>query len=68
MKKINRRNFIKGSGLVTLAGMGGLQLGFARSLTKGGTQTGSDLLVYVFLNGGMDGLHMVPPRSGNDYN
>jgi uncharacterized protein (DUF1501 family) len=66
MKKINRRNFIKGSGLVTLAGMGGLQLGFARSFTKG-SQTGSDLLVYVFLNGGMDGLHMVPPRSGANY-
>ena len=66
MKKINRRNFIKGSGLLSLAGMGGLQLGFARSLNKGG-QTGSDLLVYVFLNGGMDGLHMVPPRTGANY-
>ncbi len=66
MKKMNRRNFIKGSGLVTLAGMGGLQLGFARNFTKG-TQTGSDLLVYVFLNGGMDGLHMVPPKSGANY-
>lgn len=66
MKKVNRRNFIKGSGLMTLAGMGGLQLGFAKSLNKGGG-SGSDLLVYVFLNGGMDGLHMVPPRSGTDY-
>ncbi|MEZ5470253.1 MAG: DUF1501 domain-containing protein [Marinicella sp.] len=66
MKKMNRRNFIKGSGLVTIAGMGGLQLGFAKNLTKG-SQSGSDLLVYVFLNGGMDGLHMVPPKSGANY-
>jgi uncharacterized protein (DUF1501 family) len=66
MKKINRRKFMQGSGLITLAGMGGLQLGFAKNPSKGG-QSGSDLLVYVFLNGGMDGLHMVPPRSGTDY-
>ncbi len=66
MKKLNRRNFIKGSGMLTLASMGGLQLGFAKGLgQKGGS--GKDLLVYVFLNGGMDGLHMVPPRSGSDY-
>jgi uncharacterized protein (DUF1501 family) len=68
MKDINRRKFLKGSGLVTVAGMGGLQLGFANTLLKGGSGgSGRDLLVYVFLNGGMDGLNMVPPRSGNDY-
>jgi len=68
MKKINRRTFIQGSGLITLSGLGGLQLGLARNLmgTTGGPER--DLLVYVFLNGAMDGLHMVPPRSGNDYN
>ncbi|MCX7552481.1 DUF1501 domain-containing protein [Marinicella sp. S1101] len=68
MKKINRRNFLKGSGLVSVAGLGGMQLGFANQLLKGGSGNGRDLLVYVFLNGGMDGLNMVPPRSGNDYN
>ncbi len=68
MKNINRRKFLKGSGLVTAAGMGGLQLGFANTLLKGGSGgSGRDLLVYVFLNGGMDGLNMVPPRAGNDY-
>ncbi|TDR20630.1 DUF1501 domain-containing protein [Marinicella litoralis] len=68
MKNINRRKFLKGSGLVTVAGMGGLQLGFANTMLKGGSGgSGRDLLVYVFLNGGMDGLNMVPPRSGNDY-
>ncbi len=68
MSKLNRRSFIKGSGLVSLAGLGGLQLGFANTILKGGSGgSGRDLLVYVFLNGGMDGLNMVPPRSGNDY-
>ncbi len=68
MKKFNRRNFIKGSGLVSLAGLGGLQLGFANTMLKGGSSgPDRDLLVYVFLNGGMDGLNMVPPRSGADY-
>ncbi len=68
MKKINRRNFIKGSGLVSVAGLGGLQLGFANTMFKGGSGSSErDLLVYVFLNGGMDGLNMVPPRSGADY-
>lgn len=67
MKKINRRNFLKGSGIVTMAGLGGLQLGFANPLLKGGQGNNRDLLVYVFLNGGMDGLNMFPPRSGADY-
>lgn len=67
MKKINRRNFLKGSGLVSVAGLGGMQLGFANQLLKGNSANSRDLLVYVFLNGGMDGLNMIPPRSGNDY-
>ncbi len=68
MKKINRRNFLKGSGLVSVASLGGMQLGFAKQLLKGGTgDSNRDLLVYVFLNGGMDGLNLVPPRAGNDY-
>lgn len=68
MKKINRRKFLQTSGLVSIAGLGGLQLGFAKNLLKGGTAgSGRDLLVYVFLNGGMDGLNMVPPKSGNNY-
>ncbi len=68
MKKFNRRKFLKGSGLVSVAGLGGMQLGFANQVIKGGSgDSERDLLVYVFLNGGMDGLNMVPPRSGNDY-
>ncbi|MCF6225058.1 MAG: DUF1501 domain-containing protein [Xanthomonadales bacterium] len=66
MKQFSRRKFLKGSGLVTLAGLGGMQLGFGGLNAYAATNT-KDLLVYVFLNGGMDGLHMVPPRSGPDY-
>ncbi len=66
MKKFSRRKFLKGSGLVTLAGLGGMQLGFD-SLNAHAANGNKDLLVYVFLHGGMDGLHMVPPRSGADY-
>jgi len=68
MKKLNRRKFLQGTGLVSVAGMGGLQLGFANTLlNRGSGATGQNLLVYVFLDGGMDGLNMVPPRSGPDY-
>ncbi len=68
MKKINRRKFLKSSGLITLGSLGGLQVGFANTNPKSTAATNSkDLLVYVFLNGGMDGLNMVPPRSGADY-
>ena len=71
MKKLNRRQFIKKSGLVTLAGLGGVQVGFGNLLVNSVNGTGAngtkDLLVYVFLNGGMDGLNMLPPRSGADY-
>ena len=68
MKKLNRRQFLKNSGLVTLSGLGGVQVGFGNSVINGaGATNDKDLLVYVFLNGGMDGLNFVPPRSGANY-
>jgi uncharacterized protein (DUF1501 family) len=67
MKKITRRNFLKKSGIATIAGLSGVQVGFGNSLSKGLGSSNRDLLVYVFLDGGMDGLNMVPPRSGSDY-
>lgn len=68
MSKLSRRNFIKASGMLGVAGMGGMQLGFGKTLfNKAAGDNQRELLVYVFLNGGMDGLHMVPPRSGADY-
>lgn len=68
MKKLSRRSFIKASGMLGIAGMGGMQLGFSKSLLNKSTGNNQrELLVYVFLKGGMDGLHMIPPRSGADY-
>ena len=67
MKKLNRRQFLKGSGLVTLAGLGGVQVGFGSGIFGGQANNSKDLLIYVFLNGGMDGLNFMPPRSGADY-
>ena len=68
MKKLNRRQFLKGSGLITLAGLGGVQVGFGSGVLGGaGRGDEKDLLVYVFLNGGMDGLNFMPPRSGANY-
>ena len=70
MNKLNRRQFIKKSGLMSLAGLGGMQVGFGRSMLndlKGTQGSQRDLLVYVFLNGAMDGLNFLPPRSGSDY-
>jgi len=68
MKNINRRQFLKGSGLITLAGLGGVQVGFGSGLFKGvGSGNSKDLLIYIFLNGGMDGLNLMPPRSGSNY-
>ncbi len=65
MKKINRRQFLQTAGLGTLASMGGIQMGFGSQLfgTRGLTN-GRDILVYVFLYGGMDGLNLLPPRTG----
>ena len=68
MKKINRRNFLKGSGLISIAGLGGVKLGFSQPVAQhrlNGSE--KDLLVYVFLEGGMDGLHLLPPIAEPHY-
>ena len=68
MKKLNRRQFLKNTGLVSLATVAGVQVGFGQSLLRGkGSGSGGELLIYVQLNGGMDGLNMVPPKSGENY-
>ncbi len=69
MKKLNRRQFIRNSGLISIAGLGGLQIGIGQPLIKGkgGSNSGKDLLIFIFLDGAMDGLNMVPPRSGANY-
>ncbi len=65
MKKLSRRQFIQRAGLGTLATVGGVQMGFGSSLfNPKGLSNGRDILIYVFLYGGMDGLNLVPPRTG----
>lgn len=68
MKNLSRRKFLRNSSLISLATVAGVQVGFGKSLLKGaGSGSGSELLIYVQLNGGMDGLNMMPPRTGVDY-
>ena len=68
MKKLNRRQFLKNSGLISLAGLGGVQIGIGNTFLKGTVNNNKDFLIYIFLYGGMDGLNMVPPISGANYN
>ncbi len=67
MKKINRRNFLKKAGLVSLGAVAGVQVGFGNTILRGKGAGSNELLIYVQLNGAMDGLNMVPPRTGADY-
>lgn len=50
-----------------MAGLGGMKCSFAQSSASQSMHPPKDLLVYVFLNGGMDGLSLIPPRSGENY-
>ncbi len=67
MKKINRRNFLKKAGLVSLGAVAGVQVGFGNTILRGKGAGSNELLIYVQLNGAMDGLNMVPPRTGANY-
>ncbi len=62
MSKFNRRNFLKGIGASTLATMGAPSVSFA----GGGSNNYSDnILIFVFLRGGMDGLSLFTPMDGH---
>lgn len=65
MTGLTRRQFLIGSGSAALYG-GALRFGFAKpgSFTKAASQ---EVLISIFLRGGMDGLSLLPPRSGDDY-
>ena len=65
MTGLTRRQFLIGSGTVALYG-GALRLGFAKpgSATKAASR---EVLISVFLRGGMDGLSLLPPRADADY-
>ena len=57
----NRREFLKlsGAGAMTASLVPGARLAFGEPQSNG-----YDTLLVVFLRGGCDGLHMVPPVGG----
>lgn len=60
MNRINRRTFLAGSAAGTVAA---LSPGLAFAGAKGGTN--DEVLIYVFLRGGIDGLSLYAPGSGH---
>ncbi len=66
MAQISRRHFLQGSLAAALA-QGQLKLSFAGQQpgTTKGVSSG-EILVYVYLRGGLDGLNFLPPISGAD--
>lgn len=60
--KTSRRQFLVGCS-AAIAALAGSRL---RSLAVGSPSHNSDVLVVVFLRGGMDGLSLVPPLAGED--
>ena len=65
----SRRDFLKGCCAGAAAALGtGHAMAFFDPLATMGTQSAAngDVLVYVFLRGAMDGLHMVVPYAGAD--
>lgn len=61
----SRRHFLKGCcAAAAVAGTPALAFMDPRAMGKGGLQ--HDVLVYLFLRGGMDGLHLVVPYAGAD--
>ena len=64
----NRRDFIKGCCAGAVAASSGTAMAFFDPLALGGGKSAAngDVLVYVFLRGAIDGLHLVVPYSGPD--
>ncbi len=63
--RLDRRQFLKGCCASAVAGaVAGPSLFFSDPARAAGN--GYDTLVHVFLRGGIDGLNLVPPVSGND--
>jgi uncharacterized protein (DUF1501 family) len=63
--KLDRRDFLKGccAGAIA-AGAGKSFAFFDPAITTGGKAAGNNVLVYLFLRGAMDGLHMLVPYAG----
>ena len=62
--RIDRREFVKGCCATAALGAAGPGLLFSREADA--AVNSYDTVVMVFLRGGMDGLNLVPPVSGND--
>lgn len=66
MPKLTRRGFLQGSlAGGAAAGLGATSTRLHAACAQAGAG-GTDTLVYVFLRGGMDGLHLLPPIGGPD--
>lgn len=64
----NRRDFLKGCCAAAIAAGSGNATAFFDPLALSGAKSAAtgDVLVYVFLRGAIDGLHLVVPYSGSD--
>ncbi len=64
----NRRDFIKGCCAAAVAAGSGSTMAFFDPLALSGAKSAAtgDVLVYVFLRGAIDGLHLLVPYSGPD--
>ena len=61
----NRRDFLKGCCAAALgAGAGRAMAFFDPFVATGGKAAGNNVLVYIFLRGAIDGLHLVVPYDG----
>jgi uncharacterized protein (DUF1501 family) len=60
----NRRNFLAGCS-TAIAALAGARLGPLAFASESGPDNG-EVLLMVFLRGGMDGLSLVPPIAGDD--
>lgn len=65
---LTRRGFLTGcsAAIAAFAGTNLNTLAFGDPGGNGGHGGGGDVLVHVFLRGGMDGLHLMPPLGGSD--
>ena len=61
--RLDRREFLKGCCATAAIGAAGPSMLFSQEAAAANAY---DTVVLVFLRGGMDGLNLVPPISGND--
>lgn len=61
----SRRRFLGGCS-AAIAALAGSRLGYLGLAPAGTPSANGEVLVYIFLRGGMDGLSLVPPIAGDD--